>query len=147
MFYVMYISDSRSLDQLGNIFKRLLQENMSVISESEKEIIISTDGFTLRITVGGDNVVFASEDYLLKFDCCCWFDIVNSYSFWAEELMQFTSGVLNSLSGNVVLEANGDNPILLREKGMVYIDKNIGNGSFPFDFLNVTYVERSLIRE
>ena len=61
--------------------------------------------------------------------------------------MQFTSGVLNSLSGNVVLEANGDNPILLREKGMVYIDKNIGNGSFPFDFLNVTYVERSLIRE
>lgn len=143
----MYISDSHSLSQLGSIFKRLLQENMDVLEESDKEIVLSTDAFTLRITVGGNNVVFASEDYLLKFDCCCWFDIINSYSFWAKELMQFTNGVLNSLTGNVVLEANGDTPILLRESGVVYIDRRIGNGSFPFDFIKINYLEKPLVRE
>lgn len=61
--------------------------------------------------------------------------------------MQFTNGVLNSLTGNVVLEANGDTPILLRESGVVYIDRCIGNGSLPFDFNKINYFEKPLVRE
>lgn len=147
MFYVMYVSSGEPLLKLVSKLKTYFQSNHDVFKESADEFVVSTNAFTLRVTAYGNNVIFASEDYSTKFEFCFWFEIIISCKSWADQLMRFVNSVLLGVEGDVVLESNGDKPILFRRSGKLYIDKNIGDGSFPFEHITVAYEEATLERE
>jgi len=146
MFYVMYIYYKDPFDKLVRMINNSKRE-LDVIKTNEQEILISTDAYTLRITKGGNNVKFASEDYSTEFNYCFWFEIIPSYKQWADDLIKFVDLILEHTKGDLVLESNGDKPILLRKSNDLYIDRNIGDGSFPFNLLKMSFEEKVLQRE
>ena len=146
MFYRFYLAGSNRMDDLALNLSEYLSGQADII-RGEDELVTCTESFTLRITQRGTTLQFASEDYGVKFKYCYWFDIIISSGSWAEDLMRLVNHILTKFQDDCVLEANGDKPILQRESGELYIDRNIGDGSFPFDRLVSKYVERKLVRE
>ena len=144
MFYTSYLSSHLAFEELAAIVQAPFRDHGIKTQNTDNDFSISSPGFTLRLTKGGNNVVFANEDYATSFDYCLWFEIINSYKDWADDLMLFTNYLLEHLDGDYVLETNGDKPILLRQTGELYIDRNIGDGSFPFHLINLPYSEKSL---
>lgn len=147
MFYTSYLSSNLSFEELSEVVQHFFSGHDEIIRSAEDELSVSSQGFTLRLTKGGNNVAFASEDYATSFDYCLWFEIISSYKDWADDLMRFTNYLLERSAGDYVLEANGDKPILLRQAGELYIDPNIGDGSFPFHLISLPYAEKSLMRQ
>jgi len=147
MFFVMYISSQESLEKLVSILKTYFQGESINLKDKDHELIISTAGFTLWVSSGGNKVKFASEDYATQFEFCLWFDIVTSCSDWADRLMKFSNSVLLELESDLVLESYGEKPMLLRKAGRLYVDRNLGDANYPFEHLEVEFEKTVLRRE
>lgn len=143
MFYTLYLEYETSFRNLKNLIIDSNIRGSEVISQSEKDIVIVADAFTLRVEAGGHNAAFAAEDYSLEFNICFWLDINSSETSWAKDLMNFVNQLMRTTRGDLVLESNGDKPIVLRREEKVYVDCNFGNRSFPFDLLSMKYEESS----
>lgn len=148
MIYVMYMSKKKDFSDLSASFKNYFTGCSALISdENDEELIVSTDAFTLTVTEEGSGAAHASEDYCANFNFSFWFEVISSYTNWANDLMIFVNFVLANNEGDCVLEANGDKPILLRNIDGLFIDNSLGDGSFPFHLIKADCIEKALVRE
>jgi hypothetical protein len=147
MFYVLYVSTDRTLSKVKEFLSTaLLGSKLS--SESDSELVFCDDSFTLRVTTGGNNIAFAREDYGCEFNYCLWFEIIPDNSQWANKLIVITDKLMNQLSGELVLESNGEKPFIYQDSSGVFIDSNLGgNESFPFSLISKDWEEKELNRE
>ena len=143
MFYNLYFSSECSLPEMETFVRENIMKNSDTILSEETGFSISSDSFTLRFMAGNNHIDFACQDYNLSFSCCFWFDIIVSSQTWAEEIIAISNKVLDSYEGDLVLESNGEKPILLRSENELYVDKNIGDGSFPFNYIKQSYKEKN----
>lgn len=138
MFCSFYFGGSSDFSEFKKTIISLLQ-GVEII-ETDDNLTLSSNGFTLSIKEGGHRVEFASEDHgiVLKFDF--YIDIIVSYSNWAYELMVFIGKLLNSMNGDCIFELN-DKPILLRKDNVVTVDEKKLSGAegFPFHGLGLDY--------
>jgi hypothetical protein len=147
MFYVLYISSDSTLGKIKSFLSKVLPGS-ELRSESDSELVICDDSFTLRVTTGGNNILFAREDYGCEFNYCLWFEIITDNTQWANKLIVITDKILSQLSNELVLESNGEKPFVYQDSSGVYVDSNLGgNESFPFNLISTDWEERELSRE
>lgn len=145
MFYLFFLVGDYGFDHLKQTVTEILC-NGEIITDSNVELEVITDGFNVSITEGGDSVKFRSEDYGLDFKYKMWFDIYSDHSNGINELMKFIGSVMIRLDGECLLESNGDTPIMIRRDNMVIVDdKGLkGTERFPFHELRLKYQEVSI---
>ncbi|WP_139025311.1 hypothetical protein [Acetonema longum] len=137
----MYVGTECSFDE----FKETIQKNWlnsgDLLRESDQELAISCDSFTIKAKKGGQEIVFAKEDYCLELNYQCWFDVYHAHSNWLNDLMRFVGKLLRNLEGDAVLLSNGDKPILMRKENKVIVaDEKINHTKkFPFHELGLSY--------
>jgi hypothetical protein len=147
MFYVLYISSDSTLGEIKSFLSKVLPGS-ELRSESDSELVICDDSFTLRVTTGGNNILFAREDYSCEFNYCLWFEIITDNTQWANKLIVITDKILSQLSNELVLESNGEKPFVFQDSSGVFVDSNLGgNESFPFNLISTDWEERELSRE
>jgi hypothetical protein len=122
-----------------------MSDKKAIITETDNELAISSEGLTIFIKEGGHSVSFRSEDYGLKFKFDFYIDINNSYENWDIELMEFVGKLLKKYNGDFVLETNGDSVYIMRknEDGIVIVD-DTKLGFFPFDSMGIQYKKEKL---
>lgn len=111
MFCSFYFGGNSEFSEFKKTIIRLLQGDE--ILDTDDNLTVSSDGFTLSIKEDGHGVVFASEDHGIELKFDFYIDIIVSYANWARELMIFIGKLLNSMNGDCILELN-DKPILLK---------------------------------
>lgn len=138
MFCNFYFGGYSNFSELKISVTRLYQD--VDITETDDNLTISSDGFTLSIKEGGHGVMFASEDYDIELKFSCYIDIIVSHTNWAYELMVFIGTLLNEIDGDCILELN-DKSILLRKNNVITVDDKKLNGTvdFPFYGLGLVY--------
>ena len=147
MFYVMYIFSENKMADIKAFFQTSLPDS-EVGSESDSELVLCDDSFTLKVTTTGNNILFASEDYKCEFNYCLWFELILDGNQWASKLMILTDKLLGQISKNLVLESNGEKPVVLQDSRGLFIDSNLGGEEpLPFDLISFACEERELIRE
>ncbi|WP_019637137.1 hypothetical protein [Paenibacillus fonticola] len=142
MFYLFFLAGDYDFDHFKRIVTEILR-NGEIITDSDVELEVITDGFNVSITEGGDSVKFRSEDYGLNFKYKMWFDIYSDHSNGINELMKFVGSIMTRLNGECLLESNGDTPVMIRRDNMVIVDdKGLGGAKrFPFHELRLKYQE------
>lgn len=145
MFYVMYLGNECDFNTLKQKVVEITP-NIRSKSDDRENFNVNCDFFSLSIKEGGTPVTFKSEDYNDKFNFQFWFDVHYNTTDWAVELMKFVGILLKSFDGSVVLESNGDIPIVVRKDGTITVDdKELkGTQKFPFDGLNLKYQKGDL---
>lgn len=140
VFHKMYLGNDCDFNQLKKSVIDFVSENDVRIVDTNNELIIASEGFTMFIKEGGNSVAFRSEDYRLNFKFDFYIDINNSYANWAVELMEFAGKLLKSYNSDFVLETNGDSAYIMRKKedGIIIVD-DTKLGVFPFDSLGLGY--------
>ncbi|GAA0404314.1 hypothetical protein [Paenibacillus motobuensis] len=138
MFCNFYFGGYSDFSEVKFSVTRLLQD--VEITETDDNLTVSSDGFTLSINEGGHSAMFASEDYDIELKFSCYIDIIVSHTNWAYELMVFIGKLLNNMDGDCILELN-DKPILLRKNNVITVDdkKLSGAVEFPFYGLGLDY--------
>jgi hypothetical protein len=138
MFCSFYFGGSSEFSEFKQTIIRLLQGGEIV--DTDDNLTVSCDGFTLSIKEGGHGVRFASEDHGIELKFNVYIDVIVSYTNWAQELMAFIGELLCSMDGDCILELN-DKPILLRKDHVVTVDekKLSGEKGFPFGALGIDY--------
>jgi len=147
MFYVIYFSTEKNFHDIKKAIEEVLPQS-TVSLESDLELIVVDDSFTLRVTNSGNNILFASEDYGCSFNYCFWFEIILSCQNWSSSLMEVTNKVLSFLSKELVLESNGERPFVFQDSSGVYIDsKFVEDEAFDFELICLDWKEKQLTRE
>lgn len=138
MFCSFYFGGSSEFSEFKKTIIRLLQGGEIV--DTDDNLTVSCDGFTLSIKEGGHGVRFASEDHSMELKYNVYIDVIVSYTNWAHELMAFIGALLRSMDGDCILELN-DKPILSRKDNVVTVDENKLSGAkgFPFQNLSMDY--------
>lgn len=138
MFCSFYFGGNSEFSEFKKAIIRIFQ-GVEII-DTDDNLTICSNGFTLSIKEGGHGVVFASEDHSIELKFDFYIDIIVSYTNWARELMDFIGKLLNSMNGDCILELN-DKPILLRKDNVVIVDEKKLSGAegFPFHGLGIDY--------
>lgn len=156
MFYMFYlssdgISDFKQIKQTINditpaITAEIAQGRPQISEDTEEVLSIWCEYFSLRVKKGGQHVSFRSEDYGMNFGYQFWFDVYTVNPKWLEGMLSFIGKVMTDYTGNCVLEANGDTPIVMRKDNVVIVDdkKLKGTQRFPFHYLGLNYQEAEL---
>lgn len=147
MFYVMYVSSTKSFIETKQFTIKSLQ-NATLNEDTELELVLSDDPFTLRVTHKGNNLQFASEDYGHTFHYCFWFDIINGFEAWSEELIRFVNSIMLNIADICVLESNGEKPFIYKTDEGLFLDRDLGGSKeFPYELLTQSWEDRKLERE
>lgn len=151
MFYDFMFGIESTFDELKEfiveeIMKKNILTNAKVVINSEKRLSFISEAFNSSLSVGGQGLIFMSEDYNMNLQYSMDFDIHSEYVRWAEELMTFIGCIIKKYSGGCVLESNGDNPILISRNGSVIVDdkKLKRTTRLPFELLGINYIEGSI---
>lgn len=151
MFYDFMFGIENSFDELKEfiieeIIKNNILTNSKVVINSEKRFSFISESFNSSLSVGGQGLVFMSEDYNMNLKYSMDFDIHSEFVRWPEELMIFIGCIIKKYSGEFILESNGDMPILMSKNGVVIVDdkklKRITR--LPFELLGVNYTEGNI---
>lgn len=144
-FHKLYLGNDCDFNELKKVCIEYMSQSNSKVTESDNQLSISSEGFTIFLKEGGNSVKFRSEDYDLSLNYDFYIDINGMYSNWAIELMEFIGKILNNFQGDFVLEANADFPYIMRKKqnGVIIVD-DTNLESFPFDSLGVEFKKDKL---
>lgn len=151
MFYILYLSCDYSFSELiAELFDFFSEEKFS---ESESgELTFMLDEFTLRVMSksmfeSDRNIMqFAIEDYSSNYNVAIWFDVIVSSPNWRDRMMKIVNSLMLKTVGDLVLEANGFQPVLMRKNGEVFVDKRSENQVFQFEILDSEFTEKDIDR-
>ncbi|WP_304944289.1 hypothetical protein [Vallitalea guaymasensis] len=137
MFYNLFVEWNEKKED----FTKYLGENLSYIRRvDEGEVTYVTDNYTVNLNNSKTALMFKNEDYSSEFSILVVFNIIPN-SNWAEALLRFVGKLISFNEGQILLESNGDTPILFRENVQVVVDDSELKGiGMPFECLNVNYV-------
>lgn len=146
MIYVLYVGTELSFDEFKEAIKKKWFETGELLRESSQELAIAFDSFTIKAKRGGQEIVFANEDYCLELKYQCWFDVYHTHSNWLNDLISFVGKLIGNIEGDAILLSNGDKPILIRKENKITVagDKINGSRRFPFHELGLSYQEGKL---
>ncbi len=149
MFYVFYLaSNNRNsftqikktvIDITPTVSQDISKGSPQIVEDTDDQLRIWCDFFSLVVKNGGQSVRFRSEDYGMNFRYQFWFDVYTVNPNWLEGMLCFIGNIMKMYDGDCVLESNGDTPIAMRKDNSIIIDDKNLNGmqSFPFFKLGI----------
>lgn len=146
MFFILYFATGTTFNEIKKYLAESIQ-GATLTSNTDDELVLTHDSFTLRLTHNGNSIQFASEDYELALEFCLWIDVISSSKSWADDLIELSNKILNEYEGNLILESNGEKPMLIRNSTGLFVDKKLrSEDKFPLNLLTMNYEDKDLVR-
>lgn len=149
MFYILYLSCDYSFSELIAELLEFFSEEK--FSESESgELTFMLDEFTLRIMPksmfkSDRNIMkFAIDDYFSNYNVAIWFDVIVSSPNWRDRMIKIINSLMLKTAGDLVLEANGFQPILMRRNGELFVYNSAESKDFQFENLDFEFIEKAI---
>lgn len=137
-FYTFYLSKSNDYDfeDIKNNaieFTPKLPENFAngqeqIRENSEERLRIFCEYFSLSLSRSGPSLEYKSECYGMKFQYEFYLNLYVSSENWISETLRFIGKSMLKFNANCVLEANGEQPLIIRKDNKVVLDNTRLNG-------------------
>ncbi len=150
MFYTLYLGLEIGFLEIKQLLIEIFRfkqiEGMDIYKDTDKELSISCNWFSMKLNMRSRSITFLGEDYNMDLKCQIWFELLSSVEGASEMMMYVIGRILEQTQGDAILLSNGDTPILERRNGFVTVDdtKLGGQKRFPFDKLEIEYDEGEL---
>ena len=149
MFYTFAIdSDLKATEMekllLGKIFNKEEMGKCKVYNKEENSFCIDNNYFQIQVRKDELRVARKNEFYNMNLKYFFWIDIYSKNDDWDKMMMVFIGSILKELSGDCILESNGDTPLVIRRNNAVTADDSRlkTTTEYPFEYLDVPFQKR-----
>lgn len=149
MFYTLYLKSEKDFsDFKKHSYEELksLTRSIDIHENSEHQLVMECDAFSVRITNKSQAIQVIGEDYGLELRYLLWFELYYSDEQSTDQrMMKLVGKIIDKNSGPCIMLLNGDIHILKCERDRVVV---AGNRKFsaPFHCMDIEYTTGELIQ-